>query len=59
MEMRLGSGLILRTANESHPLEDIAAEYLDLLARKSFFDFTSRKGGVLLVFLRNTMLCIT
>jgi len=40
MEMRLGSGLILRTANESHPLEDIAAEYLDLLARKSFFDFT-------------------
>ncbi|PUZ61085.1 hypothetical protein GQ55_4G242700 [Panicum hallii var. hallii] len=49
MEMWLGSGLILRTANESQPLEDTAAEYLDLLARKSFFDFTSiERAGVVL-----------
>lgn len=47
--MWLGSGLISRTTNESQPLEDIAEEYLDLLARKSFFDFSSIESeGVVL-----------
>lgn len=49
VEMWLGSGLISRTTNESQPLEDIAEEYLDLLARKSFFDFSSIESeGVVL-----------